>query len=301
MALEQAKTYDRAKEEKVYDTAYAKWEADKEVWIKEGKQGEFRNKPKFKVHPITESASFASSVYSGMIHPFVGIQMKGVIWYQGEANSKKAHGEGWGDHYEEMIITLIKSWRKEWGIGDFPFYIVQLPNCWQAWNEPIELKEAWPYTRYGMLQASLKLPKVEIAVAEGLGEAKNVHPKKKKEVGQRLALLALRHDYRKNIPWSGPLAKSCVFNVKDAVVTFENGGSDLVAKDGLPLKGFAVIDQNGEIQEAKAKIISKDKIMIHSTNDKPFNAVYYAWANNAVGANLENKAGLPASVFKFER
>jgi len=298
-AITQAKNYDKAKEEQRFKLLDAKWKADYNKWKKEGSKGVAPKRAKFKTNPIY-AGNFAGGTYSAIIHPFLGLSIKGVIWYQGEANSKKIKGGGSATDYQRLLTRMIGLWRKEWGIGDFPFYFVQLPNCHAEWTKAVELKDSWAYTRESMLKTALKVPHTGVAITIGLGEADNVHPHKKQEVGDRLAFWALKNQYKHDIAWTGPLAKTCQFKKDKAIITFENGGADLTFDNGQA-NGFAVIDEQGEIFKAKAKIIAPNQLEVSATGLTSFKAVYYAWANNPEGANLKNKADLPASPFRFSK
>lgn len=273
------------------------WQQQKQKWMKDGKKGRAPSKPKMKVSPIMEG-KFPSGIYSAMIHPFHGLAMKGAIWYQGEANAHTIEGDGSATDYQNMLTTMIQSWRKEWGIGDFPFYTVQLPIYRAAWQNPIEKEQAWPYIRQSMLNTAFTVPNTAIAVALDYGEAKDIHPHKKQEVGELLARIALKKDYNQSIVWTGPLAKKCEFKGNKAIVEFENGGAPLSFEHNTP-KGFAVVSEDDKVYEAKANIVSGNKLEISCSQTKTIKAVYYAWADNPEGANLKNEAKLAASPFRF--
>lgn len=272
------------------NSALKKWR----VVGKKGKKPKIVNRRK---HPV-RGGNYPSGVYNAMIHPFLKYNIAGVIWYQGEANSFSTDSISGAPNYDVMLERLIVSWRKNWGIGNFPFYFVQLPEWKAPWREPIEKTQVWPITRDKMRQVVLKVPKTGKAITLGLGEANNVHPKNKKDVGERLAFLALKNDYGKNIVKSGPIAINCKFKNKKVIITFNNGGADLKFS-GVKSIGFAVISKNNEIIKVDAKIICNNKIEIISNLE--ILEVYYAWADNPAGANLQNTANLPASPFRFKK
>ena len=296
-ALKATHSFSEAKAKEENDKAKKAWQKRKQAWIKGGKKGKAPRMPRMKVSPLMEG-KHPSGIYSAMIHPFHGLAMKGVIWYQGEANANAIEGDGNAKDYQAMLTTMIKSWRREWNIGDFPFYTVQLPIYREAWTKPIEKEQAWPYIRESMLKSTFDVPNTAIAVALEYGEAKDIHPKKKQEVGELLARIALKKDYKQNIVWTGPLAEKCSFKGNKAIVTFENGGAPLSFEHNAP-KGFAVIDDNDQVYEANATITSPNTLEISSTKAKKIKAVYYAWADNPKGANLKNEAKLAASPFRF--
>ncbi|MFK7900861.1 MAG: sialate O-acetylesterase [Cyclobacteriaceae bacterium] len=295
---QKAKSWDQEKVNAEYKEKADIWREKVEEWKNNESKGKKPRRPGKKLHPIN-GGRYPSGNYNGMINPFLGYSMKGVIWYQGEANAKLkvTEEDNCPSNYDNMLERLVGSWRNRWKIGDFPFYWVQLPEFRSPVETPIQENCGWAEIRQSMLDATFKIPNTGVAVAMGLGEAKNIHPHKKKEVGDRLALLALKNDYgKKDIVWTGPLAKRCVFDGKKAIITFENSGADL-AFSGQAGEGFAVTTQSGETIKAEAKIVTSNQLEISS--DKEITAVYYAWAQNPAGANLQNKAGLPASPFRF--
>ena len=231
-----------------------------------------------------------AGLFNGKIAPLIPYALRGAIWYQGEANA------GAGKLYGLQLATLIQDWRTHWG-SEFPFAWVQLPEYMAAQTAPVE-ESGWALVREGMLQ-TLKLPHTGMAIALGTGEAVNIHPKNKQEVGRRLALWALATVYgQKDVAWAGPLPASYKIAGSEVLISFTHADGGLVAKNG-ELKGFAIAGADKKWVWANAKIAGDTVIVSHSDVKTPV-AVRYAWANNPVGANLYNGAGLPASPFRTD-
>ncbi len=157
-------------------------------------------KPKIPEKPKINSGSNRPTVlYNGMIHPLLPYGIQGAIWYQGEANAGRAY------QYRNLFKTMINDWRNVWGEGEFPFMFVQLANFKNVKQQPVE--DSWAELREAQTMA-LDLPNTGMAVAIDIGEAEDIHPKNKQEVGRRLALNALAKVYKKDISYSGPMYKS---------------------------------------------------------------------------------------------
>jgi sialate O-acetylesterase len=228
-------------------------------------------------------------LYNGMIAPLIPYAVCGVIWYQGESNADRAY------QYREVFPDMIKSWWSAWPQGTFPFLFVQLANWRQAKPEPSE--SDWAELREAQLMA-LDLGDTGMAVAIDIGDANDIHPKNKQEVGRRLALWALAKTYGKDVVYSGPLYRSFDQTGNEIVVHFDHADGGLIAKDGGPLKGFAIAGQDHAFVWADAKI-KGDTVVVSSEKVSEPAAVRYAWADNPA-CNLCNKAGLPASPFRTD-
>jgi sialate O-acetylesterase len=228
-----------------------------------------------------------STLYNGMIAPVQPYAIRGVVWYQGEANAgnpKRARD------YRIVFPSLITSWRKEWGEGDFPFLFVQLA----AYRAP---KGAdWPLLRESQANA-LSLENTGMAVAIDVGEEMNIHPKRKQPVGQRLALAARALVYGEDIPYSGPVYDGMEIEDGNIIVSFRHTDGGLVAEDG-DVKGFVIAGPDGKFVEAKARI-DGDKIVVSSPEVAQPAAVRYAWSDYPV-CNLYNGASLPAVPFRSD-
>lgn len=228
-------------------------------------------------------------LYNAMIHPFLQFPIKGAIWYQGESNVDRAH------QYRRLFPAMITDWRKQWGIGDFPFYFVQLANFMQVDATPAAAS-AWAELRDAQRE-TLSLPNTGMAVSVDIGEAGDIHPKNKQDVGKRLALIALAKTYGVNVPYTGPVYQSAKIESGTVKLSF-TAAEGLKTSNGTELKGFAIAGADQKFHWAKAEIRG-NQIVVSSTEVANPVAVSYAWGNNPV-SNLVNGAGLPASPFRTD-
>jgi sialate O-acetylesterase len=232
------------------------------------------------------------SLFNGMIAPLIPYAMKGAVWYQGEglANSGRLQ-----ERYDVYLSTLIGDWRTRWK-QDFPFAWVQLPEYRARQTEP-GVDQGWAIIRESMLRA-LKIPRTGMAVTLGLGEAENLHPVNKKDVGKRLAYCVLGEFYQAKVPSSsGPLPTGHEIRGNEMVVRFSHADGGLVFANGRP-EGFAICGSDGKWRWADARIEGNTVIVSHPEVKNPA-AVRYAWANNPL-FSLYNGAGLPASPFRTD-
>ncbi len=188
--------------------------------------------------------SFPSLLYNAMINPIVKFPIKGVIWYQGENNA--------GNYikYRSLFPAMIKDWRSKWNEGDFTFLFVQLAN----YMEPpmVPQQSSWAGLREAQTM-TLSLPKTGMAVIIDIGDAKNIHPRNKDDVGYRLALSALKVAYNKDVIYSGPLFKAMQINGNRVTLDFDHIGSGLMARDKYGyLKSFAIAGPDKKFVWAKA-------------------------------------------------
>ncbi len=235
---------------------------------------------------------FASLLYNGMLKPLIGYGIKGAIWYQGENNAHEAF------KYRTLFPAMINDWRKQWGY-DFPFFWVQLANFMKVQEEPVESN--WAELREAQ-NMTLSLPYTGQAVITDIGDAEDIHPRNKKDVGYRLALNALKIAYGKDILASGPVYDSMRKEGDKIVITFKNIGKGLSAKDKNKygyLKGFAIAGADKKFVWAKA-YIQDNKVIVFSEKTPNPVAVRYAWADNPDDNNLVNSADLLASPFRTD-
>ena len=230
-----------------------------------------------------------AGLYNAMIAPLIPYGIRGATWYQGEANAGRAY------QYRKLFPTMIKNWRNDWGQGDFPFLFVQLANFKAVKPEPSE--SDWAELREAQLM-TLSLPNTGMAVIIDIGDANDIHPKNKQDVGKRLALWALAKTYRKKLEYCGPLCKSMEVEGNKVILHFEHVGGGLVACGDGPLKGFAIAGADHKFVWANAKIAG-DTVVVSSDKIAEPVAVRYAWADNPV-CNLFNKEGLLASPFRID-
>lgn len=238
---------------------------------------------------IPHSANRPTILYNGMIAPLIPFAIRGAIWYQGEGNSDRAY------QYRRLFKTLIQDWRSHWNQGDFPFLFVQLANFMNTKPEPEEA--AWAELREAQLMA-LSLPNTGMAVAIDIGDAIDIHPKNKQEVGKRLALNALNLVYDQEIEYSGPIYKSKTIEGNKIRLFFDHADNGLTTPDNEELKGFAIAGSDKKFHWAQAEIDSNSIVVWNDKIKNPL-AVRYAWASNPA-CNLYNKAGLPASPFRTD-
>jgi len=253
---------------------------------------------KYRVSAIHESTGFSPNqtptyLYNKMIHPIIDFPIKGALWYQGESNANEADAYV----YRDLFKTMITDWRKLWGLGDFPFLYVQLANFMAADEEPKESN--WAVLRESQ-SAALALKNVGEAVIIDIGEAEDIHPTNKQDVGLRLALAGRKIAYGENPVYAGPTYKSHALNGKKVILTMNHIGSGLEARDRYGyLRGFALCDADGKYRWAQATIKNGKVEVWHPDIAKP-KGLRYGWGNNPDDVNLYNVEGLPASPFRVE-
>lgn len=286
--------YDPAAAQADYERLLAEWKQKKEAGGDPGFEPQLWN-------PHT-SPWMPATLYNGMIAPLVPMAIRGVIWYQGEANA------GWHWVYRESFGALIEDWRNHWGqpfspeaagvsLGNFPFLFVQLANFMERQTQPVEsVSSTWPYLREAQQQV-LALPNTAMAVTTDVGEADDIHPRDKKSVGERLALAARALAYGEDLVFSGPLFQGLEIRGHEAILSFDHTGSGLMVK-GETLKGFAVRGERGGWHWGEARTDGHTVVVSADEVPEPV-AVRYNWANNPVG-NLYNREGLPAAPFRSD-
>lgn len=231
----------------------------------------------------------ASGLYNAMIHPLIPYAIRGAIWYQGESNAGRAY------QYRRLFPAMIQDWRKHWGQSDFPFLFVQLANFREVKPEPDD--SAWAELQEAQLM-TLKLPNTGMAVAIDIGEANDIHPKNKQDVGKRLALNALAIAYGRDVAHTGPLYDSVKFENGKAIVTLKNAVKGLTTRNNEPVKGFVIAGNDRKFVWADAKI-DGNTVIVSGKKVKSPAAVRYAWADNPM-CNLYDGTGLPASPFRTD-
>ncbi|MFV0591829.1 MAG: sialate O-acetylesterase [Draconibacterium sp.] len=240
----------------------------------------------------TSPNGFAALLYNGMIHPMVGMGIKGVIWYQGENNAGEAY------RYRKLFPILINDWRKQWGY-DFPFLWVQLASFMALDEQPSESE--WAELREAQ-NMTLSLPKTGQAVITDIGEAFDIHPRNKKDVGFRLAHTALNVAYGEDVLPSGLVFEKMEKTGNQLILSFSNLGKGLSTSDKSKyayVKGFAIAGEDKTFHWAQA-YISNNKVIVWSDQVKNPVAVRYGWANNPIEINLVNSDGLLASPFRTD-
>jgi sialate O-acetylesterase len=244
-----------------------------------------------------------------MIAPIIPFGIEGAIWYQGEANAGNPY------QYRTLFPTMIQDWRNHWSAAnpdekDFSFCFVQLANFMPRENEPTQSAGDWPGLREAQ-NMTLKLPNTGEAVIIDIGQADDIHPKDKMDVGKRLALAALHVTYHKDVVFSGPTYAGMTVDGNKVRIKFDNVGGGLAiaaapsTQPGVPqaqpeseLKGFSIAGEDKKFVWADAKIEGDSVIVPSDKVEKPV-AVRYAWARNPE-CNLYNKEGIPASPFRTD-
>jgi sialate O-acetylesterase len=231
-------------------------------------------------------------LFNGMVNPLVPFGIKGVIWYQGEANTGRAL------QYKRIFPDLITDWRAHWHHNKLPFLFVSLANYTPAPELPVE--SSWAELREAQASA-LKLSYTGMALAIDVGEASDLHPKNKKDVGKRLALSALKVAYHQQLVHAGPMFTNMQVSNGTVHLSFSETGSGLYVKDGEEaIRGFAVAGEDHHFYWAKAVLGNDHTVRVQCDEVKQPVAVRYAWADNPGPLNLYNKEGLPAAPFRTD-
>jgi len=235
----------------------------------------------------------ATLLYNKMIHPLQPYTIKGVIWYQGEANATPASAYP----YRQQFARMIGSWRQQWQEGDFPFLWVQIANFASGGDTP----EYSPWaTLRDSQSAALALRNTAQAVIIDIGNPADIHPRNKQEVGRRLALAARHLAYGEKLVYSGPTYKAMRVTGAKVELSFEHRGARLMARDrASPLQGFTIAGVDRGFVPAQAVVVG-DHVLVWNEGVKHPTAVAYAWSDNPEAANLVNAEGLPASPFRTD-
>lgn len=228
-------------------------------------------------------------LFNGMIAPIAPLSIRGVIWYQGEANFQRAH------QYRTLLPAMIGDWRKAFSQGDFPFYIVSLPRFMAHKDSPGD--DAWAELRDAQAFTAGSVKNSALAVTVDTGEAANIHPKDKQTVGDRLALVALANEYGERISSVGPTFVSAEKMSGALKLKFKNSDGGLVVK-GDRLGEFSIAGADHLWHWADAKI-DGDAVIVSSPEVAEPVAARYAWQANPL-ATLFNGAGLPAVPFRTD-
>tara|TARA_R110002049_G_scaffold97783_1_gene238165 strand:- start:6151 stop:8130 length:1980 start_codon:yes stop_codon:yes gene_type:complete len=248
---------------------------------------------KFPKPEVSNGSPFSHPMllYNGSIAPLHKLAITGVLWYQGEANETRAV------EYGDLLKAMIQDWREKWNNSRMPFFIVQLANYKQ---EDEQSKDSeWAALRESQMKVT-QLENVDIVTAIDIGNANDIHPYNKKEVGRRLSLLAKHYVYKGELR-KGPSYKSCIKTGKSITIEFETHGSELKSLDKYGyLRGFAIAGSDGLFKWAKARIIAKNKIKVYHKDIQNPEYVRYAWSDNPGKLDLVNTEGLPAFPFRTD-
>jgi sialate O-acetylesterase len=270
-----------------YETQLTQWRADAE----KARVAGARPSPSPAVPDALREYRIASSIYDGMIAPLIPFRIRGAFWYQGESNEARA------EQYAILLPAMIKAWRERWA-DNFPFGIVQLPNYRDPKPEPAD--DAWSHVREAQRRTALNITNAGLIVTIDIGEARDIHPKNKLEVGKRMARWALAGVYGRKIIASGPMLRSTTVAGSKVVLTFAEVGKGLKISDGDKLEEFAIAGADKKWHWAEAKIVGKDRVEVWAAAVAQPLAVRYAFNNNPKHPNLTNETGLPAAPFRTD-
>jgi sialate O-acetylesterase len=271
-----------------YDKALADWKVTAEKAKSEGRRAPAQpQSPDARLRGNARPAN----IYNGVLKPTIGYGIRGAIWYQGEANANR------GYEYREMFPLMIRSWREEWGIGDFSFYWVQLADYLAEKPDPGE--SMWAELREAQTMTLSRLPATGEAVIIDLGEAQDIHPRNKQDVAKRLARWALARDYGFPVAHRSPIYKSMETEGSRIRITFDHAGAGLKPFDVAEPRGFAIAGSDQKFVWAQAKVIAPDKVEVWSDAVERPVAVRYGWADNP-RCNLYSREGLPVTPFRTD-
>ena len=287
------KIYPTAKEK--YDKARAAWEEKARQARAEGKSFEQRA-PRPPQGP--DNPKRPTGHYNAMIAPLQPFAIRGVVWYQGEANSRPP----FTSQYRDLMFALADDWRADWSLAvsavdmerrEFPFYLVQLPN-FAGGHE-----QGWPIIREQMFRFWKDGKNTGMVTTIDVGEADDIHPRDKKPVGERLARFARAHTYGADIVYHGPVYETMKVAGDSIILSFGQVGGGLVARDGGALKYFEIAGEDREFVPAQA-VIDGTTVVVRGEGVSAPVAVRYAWSNNPENPNFFNVEGLPASPFRTD-
>jgi len=242
----------------------------------------------------SRKSALPTALFNKMVHPLIAYPVKGVAWYQGEANADRMSD---AVAYRSLFQSMIADWRRAFGNSRLPFLWVQLPNYMTPVAQPGDAN--WATLRESQ-HAALALPATGEAVTIDLGEAGDIHPKDKQDVGDRLALVARRVAYHESGLATAPAYRRLARRGRELVVELDPGGGRLTVRGGTRPAGFAIAGADRHFVWANARI-EGNRVVVWSDQVSEPVAVRYAWADNPAGANLYNSRGLPATPFRTDR
>lgn len=275
-----------------YLKALPKYLTQIQNWIDSSKKAiqENRFPPTMPENPVIIHQIMPTSIFNAMINPIIPYTIQGVIWYQGESNARD------GILYYDKMHALVGGWRKLWKQGDFPFYYVQLPPCRIFYKKKDSLPILW--------EAQTKaqdIPNSGMVVISDTVRINALHPRNKKDVGERLAKLALAKTYKINAgEYSGPVLKKAEFMNDKIIIHFSNAEDGLYSRDKKPLSDFEISYDSKNFIPAKAEIVG-NTVVIHLEGKQTKVKEVWFCNKNTSQPNLMNKSGLPAAPFKISK
>lgn len=299
------KTFDRWEKKVVtFDARIKNWQkqkfnvqAKRKLWIKNHADKNSKLAMPFKTprkppHPKNDPSKPAV-LYNAMIHPLASFGIQGAIWYQGESNTWNAK------KYRTLLPALIQDWRDLWGQGDFPFGIVQLANYQPTSANPHRSK--WAQLRDAQSNTHKTVANTGLAVTIDIGDARDIHPKNKQDVGKRLALWAMHDVYNlANTPYTGPVYAHAKINGSKIALTFDHVNGQLATNDGNEPVEFSICGKAQKWCHAQAIITRKNTLEVWADQITNPVSVRYAWADNPTNPNLTDTSMLPVSPFRTD-
>ena len=292
-ALEDADQYDELlaswdeKAAAMTDQIFADSVAAYKKWLADGEPGAKRRAPR----DSRKSNHRPANLFNGVLHPIIGYGIRGAIWYQGEANAARAY------QYRSLFPLMINTWRQHWRQGDFPFYWVQLADFKQEAPEPRD--SAWAELREAQTM-TLSLANTGQAVIIDAGEGRDIHPRDKETVANRLARIALARDYGVEMAWQSPSYDSMRIDGDAISIQLKHvSASGLHTFDVYEVMGFEIAGEDQKFFWAEAKLEGKNKVTVSSPQVPKPVAVRYAWGDNPV-VNLQDRNGLPVTPFRTD-
>ena len=271
-----------------YEAALETWESAAATARGLGK--DIPNRPRRPNNALTGNHR-PGNIYNGVLRPTIGYGIRGAIWYQGESNAGRAY------QYRDLFPLMIQNWRDVWDQGDFPFYWVQLADFRMEKDQPSD--SDWAELREAQTMTMSRLPNTGEAVIIDLGEAQDIHPKNKEDVGKRLARWALAREYGFDLVHQSPKYASMERQGSKIILSFDHVGGGLDLFDVQKPVGFTIAGADQQFQHAEGKILNQHQIEVWSESVAQPVAVRYAWADNPV-CNVQNKEGLPLTPFRTD-
>lgn len=235
-----------------------------------------------------------AGLYNAMIHPLLGLQMRGVVWYQGEFNA------GDPEQYSRLFPKMVQAWRAQWSVGEFPFFFVQLPGNGPVQTEPCDgSKRDAKWAQFREVQSrALAVLNTAMAITIDTERVGELHPRNKQPVGNRLARLAANKVYlQKEVDCDSPAFLSMSREGSSIRIKFSHA-EGLTTKDGAAVLGFAIAGADRNFVWADAKV-EGDTVLVSNSQVLAPESVRYGWANNPI-VSLYNRAGIPAAPFRTD-
>ena len=243
-------------------------------------------------YPVTTTWHYQpAGLYNALLAPLTAVPVKGIIWYQGESATERRD-------YDKMLCAMIDTWRSDWKDADMPFIIVQLPEFMKDAG-PWPMETDWACRRDEQRKAALNRHHTALVVGLGLGEWNDIHPLNKKDLAQRVFSATEFLAYNNDKAPLSPVPVKAILKGNKVIITFSHTGNGLETNDGQLPQHFAVAGADGLFVRAEARITDKNSIAVWATGIEKPQRIRYAWANDPKEANLQNRAGMPASPFEW--